>query len=82
MDRSEILEKIKGIIKPYCKKEDVLKNATEQTKFLDDLEINSARLVDIILAFEDEFDIEISDDEADAIVTTGNVIDLILRKKS
>ena len=38
-----------------------------ETNILDDLKVNSARLVDVVLAFEDEFDIEIADEDVDAV---------------
>ena len=38
------------------------RSASETTHILDDLKVNSARLVDVVLAFEDEFDIEIADE--------------------
>jgi len=82
MDREATFQKILGILKPYVKNEDALKNVTEATSILDDLQVNSARLVDIILALEDEFDIEIDDDSADKVRTLQNAVDVVLAKKS
>ena len=42
--------------------------------------MNSARLVDIILAFEDEFGIEVDDESADRVRTLGDAVQMILRK--
>jgi len=39
--------------------------------------VNSARLVDVILDFEDEFDIEVDDEDADAVNTVGDAVTLI-----
>jgi acyl carrier protein len=39
--------------------------------------VNSARLVDVVLEFEDVFDIEIADDDVDNVDTVGNAVDLI-----
>ena len=77
---SEVFDKVKTIVSPYCKNQDALGSATEATSFLDDLAINSARLVDIVIDFEDEFDIEVSDDEADAIRTMGDAVKVINAK--
>jgi len=77
MERSEIFNKVKEILKPYVKNEDAFGSIAEETSILDDLQVNSARLVDIILAFEDEFDIEVDDEAADQVSTIGNAIDLI-----
>ena len=37
--------------------------------------MNSARLVDVVLAFEDEFDIEIADEDVDTVNTIGDCVD-------
>ena len=52
------------------------------TNILDDLKVNSARLVDVVLAFEDAFDIEIADEEVDSVNTVGDCVRLILAKAS
>ena len=41
------------------------RSASPATNILEDLKVNSARLVDVVLAFEDEFDIEIADEDVD-----------------
>ena len=47
---------------------------------LDDLKVNSARLVDVIIAFEDDFDIEIADEDVDSVNSVGDAVNLILAK--
>jgi len=78
MDRQEIFEKVKEILEPYVKNADAFDEVTEDTSILDDLQVNSARLVDIILAFEDEFDIEVDDEAADQVNVIGDAVELIL----
>lgn len=73
----EVFEKVVGIISKHAKNQDALKNLTMETNILTDLQVNSARLVDIVLDFEDEFDLEIDDDEADKIATIGNAVELV-----
>jgi acyl carrier protein len=51
-----------------------------ETNLLNDLKINSARLVDIILDLEDTFNIRVEDSEADNINTVGDSVKLILSK--
>jgi acyl carrier protein len=51
-----------------------------QTNILDDLKVNSARLVDVVIAFEDEFDIEIDDEDVDTVNTVGDAVRLISSK--
>ncbi|MCS7204871.1 MAG: acyl carrier protein [Leptospiraceae bacterium] len=80
MDNKEIMEKVLKILGPYAKNKEALNNATSETNLLKDLEINSSRLVDIILALEDEFNIEIDDSEADKVQTVGAAVDLIKNK--
>ena len=43
--------------------------------------MNSARLVDIVLAFEDEFDIAIDDEAADRVRTLGDAVTVIQEQK-
>ena len=57
-----------------------LKNLNEATDLLRDLKINSAHLVDIILDTEDEFDIEIENDEAESMLTLDDVLSIIEKK--
>ena len=48
-----------------------------ETNILEDLKVNSARLVDVVIAFEDEFDIEIADEDVDSVNTVGDAVTLI-----
>ena len=80
MNETQIYEKVVGLIKPYAKNQESLKTLTNESKILEDLGVNSARLVDIVLAFEDEFDIEVEDEAADEIWTIGDAVKLINTK--
>lgn len=80
MDQNEILDKVKTILKPYVKDESALAAVTMETSILDDLKVNSARLVDIVLAFEDEFEIEVPDEDADNVNTVGDAVSMIQAK--
>lgn len=80
MDESEIQQKVLKMLAPYAKDEAALARADASTRILDDLQVNSARLVDLILAFEDEFDIEISDEEVDEVATVGDCARMIHEK--
>ncbi len=77
MEQQEVFNKIVEIITPFSKNEEALKNVSNETNILKDLGVNSARLVDIILAFEDNFDIEVDDDSADKVQTIGNAVELV-----
>ena len=80
MDHSEIRAKNVEIIGVYAKDKDALDSATDETNILQDLKVNSARLVDVILDFEDAFDIEVEDEDADNVNTIGDAISLIAAK--
>ena len=77
MTRDEIFAKVVEIVKPYAKNQEAIESATEDTNILQDLQVNSARLVDVILSFEDEFDIEVEDEDADSVNTIGDAVTLI-----
>ena len=82
MSREQVFSEVKELVKPYVKNMDAFNSATEETTFLKDLQINSARLVDIILDMETKFDITVSDEEADQVRTLGSAVDLLVQKKS
>ncbi|MBN1230404.1 MAG: acyl carrier protein [Anaerolineales bacterium] len=46
-------------------------------KFREDLEADSLDLVELVMAFEDQFDQEISDEDAKKILTVGDAVDFI-----
>ena len=77
MTRDDIFAKVVEIVRPYVKNEEALANVGDDTDILQDLKVNSARLVDVILNFEDEFDIEVEDEDADAVNTVGAAVSLI-----
>ena len=82
MTRDDIFAKVVEIVTPYVKNEEALANVGDDTDILQDLKVNSARLVDVILNFEDEFDIEVEDEDADAVNTVGDAVSLIEGKLS
>ena len=78
--QDELFGQVIAIVSPFAKDKEALKNAKENTSFLKDLQVSSARLVDIILAMEDQFGIEVADDEADKVLTIGAAVNLIRAK--
>jgi acyl carrier protein len=50
---------------------------TERAKFVDDLGADSLDTVELVMALEEEFSIEIPDEDAEKIVTVGDAIDYI-----
>lgn len=80
MDRHAILEELKKVLTPYTRDKEKLSHLTEDTRLIDDLHINSANLVDIIIDAETKYDIEIDMDSAEKISTVGSCIDVITEK--
>ncbi|MDH7446446.1 acyl carrier protein [Aquimarina sp. 2201CG14-23] len=80
MTKEELLSKLKTIIEPYVQNQEGLQQLSEDTNFINDLEINSANLVDVILDVEDEFGIEIDNDGMDKMLTVKASIEVIQDK--
>ena len=70
-----IFEKIRDIIAEQLSlDEDKAQNLDMDTHIMKDLEADSLDAVEIIMAIEDEFDIEIPDEEAEKFQTVGDVV--------
>ena len=80
MEQAETFAKVVDILKPHVKNTAALEAVGPDTNILEDLKVNSARLVDVVLAFEDEFDIEIADEDVDSVNTIGDCVTLIRQK--
>ncbi|MBP3800873.1 MAG: acyl carrier protein [Clostridia bacterium] len=75
MSSEEILEKVKGIIVEQLGVADTA--VTMEASFIDDLGADSLDIVELIMALEEEFDMEIPDADAEKVVTVGDVVDYI-----
>ena len=75
MSSEEILEKIKAIIVEQLGVTDT--SVTMEASFIDDLGADSLDIVELVMALEEEFDIEIPDADAEKVVTVGDVVDYI-----
>ncbi|MDZ7271313.1 MAG: acyl carrier protein [candidate division KSB1 bacterium] len=53
---------------------------TDEASFIDDLGADSLDTVELIMAFEEEFDIEIPDDEAEKLTTVGKALEYLDKK--
>ena len=80
MTKDELIDKLKGIVKPYVKNEEGFNNLNENTDFLNDLKINSANLVDVILDIETEFDIIIDNVSMEKMLTVKAAMEIINTK--
>ena len=70
---SEVAEKVKQIIAEHLGIDD-MERITEDAKFIDDLGADSLDTVELVMAFEEAFDVEIPDDKAETILTVGDAI--------
>ena len=82
MNKEEIIEKLKPIVKPFVKNEEAFTNLTDKTDFITDLNINSANLVDIVLDVEEAFEIEIDNESMEKMLNIENTIAIIQNKLS
>ncbi|MGM9974079.1 MAG: acyl carrier protein [Clostridiaceae bacterium] len=70
-----VVDKIKAIIADKLSiDEDTI---SLDSSFTEDLSADSLDIVELIMALEDEFDLEIPDEDAEGIVTVGDVVDYI-----
>ena len=76
---SEIEEQVKKIIVAHLGIDE--SKVMPDSKFIDDLGADSLDTVELVMAFEEKFGIEIPDDAAEAIQTVQNAIDYIQNKK-
>ena len=80
MTQEEVLKKVVDILMQYNKSDLTPESISMKTTLLGDLKINSARLVDIVLDFEDKFNIQVADEEADKVETVEDAVKLIESK--
>ena len=75
---SEIEEQVKKIVVDHLGIDE--SKVTAESKFIDDLGADSLDTVELVMAFEEEFGSEISDTEAEKILTVGDAIKFIESK--
>ncbi|MAJ85880.1 MAG: acyl carrier protein [Candidatus Pelagibacter sp.] len=76
----EITEKVKKIVADHLGVDET--KVTEEASFIDDLGADSLDTVELVMAFEEEFGSEISDSEAEKILTVGDAIKFIASKSN
>jgi acyl carrier protein len=80
MTKEELIAKLKTIVQPYIQDEEAFVQLSEDTDFINDLKINSANLVDVILDVEDEFDIRIENDDMEKMTSVKAAMDIVNEK--
>ena len=75
---SATLDKVKKVVVDRLKvSED---EVTEEASFIDDLGADSLDVVDLVIGFEDEFEIQIPDEDAEKIQTVGQAVEYVEQK--
>tara|TARA_B100000378_G_scaffold176052_1_gene142032 strand:- start:59 stop:319 length:261 start_codon:yes stop_codon:yes gene_type:complete len=74
-DMSDIAERVKKIVVDHLGVD--ADKVVESASFIDDLGADSLDTVELVMAFEEEFGVEIPDDAADSILTVGDAIKFI-----
>ena len=72
---ADVFERVKEIIVEQLDVEESL--VTLEASFTDDLEADSLDVVELVMELEDEFDMEIADEEAEKIATVGDAVNYI-----
>ena len=80
MTKEDIYAQLKNIIRIYLPEDVSVDNIGPESHLIDELNINSSHLVDVVLDVEDAFDIEIKDDELEAMDTISSAIGIIQKK--
>ncbi len=78
MNRDEVRRVFLDLIKPYVRvKEEII---SDSSLLVDDLKLNSARFVDVILETEDRFKISVNDQEMERFERVGDAVDFICER--
>jgi acyl carrier protein len=75
---SDVFDRVKKIVVEHLDVED--DKVVEKASFIDDLGADSLDNVELVMAFEEEFDVEIPDDAAETIQTVGDAVKFISEK--
>ena len=77
---SDITDRVKKIVVEHLNVDEG--KVSDDASFIDDLGADSLDTVELVMAFEEEFDIEIPDDAAETILSVGDAINFIDSAKS
>ena len=77
--QDSIEEQVKDIVVEQLEAD--REKVVSEAKFIDDLNADSLDTVELVMAFEEKFDLEIPDEDAEKITTVQSAIDYIVSKK-
>ncbi|MFE3848506.1 acyl carrier protein [Flavobacterium sp. LB3P45] len=82
MNKEQTIEELKSIVKPYIANQEAFDRLTEETDFINDLKINSANLVDVILDIEEKYNIVIDNESMERMINVKSAMEIIEAKLS
>lgn len=74
----DVLERVKELVVEQLGVD--AEEVTEDASFVDDLGADSLDIVELVMAFEEEFDLEIADEDAEKIQSVGNAVEYIKQR--
>lgn len=77
MNEDQVTQLVLSVLKPFARNQEHFQTATQETKLWEDLQINSARFIDVLLAFEAQLEMEIDDNQIENVATVGDVVRII-----
>lgn len=80
MQEEDKYQKLKEIIKTYLPEDVTVEDIEQESHFMNNLNINSANLVDIVLDVEDAFDIRLENEDMDKMQTVKDAMAIIDKK--
>jgi len=80
MNKEDLIAKLKVIVKPYTTNTAAYDSLNENTDFINDLNINSANLVDIVLDIEEAFDVVIENADMERMLDVKTAVEIIETK--
>lgn len=78
MDRSEAFDAVRKLTIEVCAADPAA--VTEAARFADDLDADSLDLMELVMAIEEHFGIEVPEDEIEGVATVADAVDLVLAK--
>lgn len=80
MEKPELFNELLEIIRPYLPEDIQPESVTQKSHLIDELNINSAHLVDIVLDLEDRYSIRLEDADMQKMQTVADALDIIAAK--
>lgn len=80
MEREAVFSTVVKVVSRFIRDQKLLEDIGGKTRIIEDLDINSARLIDVVLALEDEYEIEVDDSVLNRIGTIDDAIDVIIEQ--